>query len=239
MVAISPVMALASSLASSLRRRSQAPMAWARRRTDRVRSRARGAGGQAGGLELGGSGGPAWPRPWPAGPSRSGSTTSASTTVVSARTLSVLITLFSAALASSASFRPATARSPQREVIFISVVGMRHRLVERDPAEPPPGDGVGHLAAQRLEAEAVAVLEEHHPQVGLDGDRRPADHRVEERPERLEEPLVVEQLVDLGQVAGQAQATLREDRLPQRRLRVYRSQHDGSNLLRNGRLEPS
>ena len=43
--------------------------------------------------------------------------------MVSARTLSVLMTLFSAALASSASFSPATARSPQREVIFISVVG--------------------------------------------------------------------------------------------------------------------
>jgi len=39
MPAISPVMAFTSSLASSLRRRSQAAMAWARRRTDRVRSR--------------------------------------------------------------------------------------------------------------------------------------------------------------------------------------------------------
>ena len=38
MLAISPVMAFTSSLASSLRRRSQAAMACARRRTDRVRS---------------------------------------------------------------------------------------------------------------------------------------------------------------------------------------------------------
>ena len=85
---------------------------------------------------------------------------------------------------------------------------MRWRLVEGETAEAPPGDGVGHLAAQRLVAEAVAVLEEHHPQVGLDGDRRPADHRVEKGAERLEEPLVVEQLVDLNEVARQSQAAL-------------------------------
>jgi len=42
---------------------------------------------------------------------------------VSARTLSSLITFFSAALASSASLSPAAAASPQRVVIFISVVG--------------------------------------------------------------------------------------------------------------------
>jgi hypothetical protein len=113
------------------------------------------------------------------------------------------------------------------------------RLVERHPAEAPPGDGVGHLPAQRFIAEPVAVLEEHHPQVGLDGDRRPADDRVEERPERLEEPLVIEQRVDLRHVAGQAHAALRQDGLPQRELRVYRSQHGGSSVFRKGRLEPS
>jgi hypothetical protein len=39
MAAISAVMAFTSSLASSLRLRSQAPMSWARRRTERVRLR--------------------------------------------------------------------------------------------------------------------------------------------------------------------------------------------------------
>jgi hypothetical protein len=61
--------------------------------------------------------------PLASSPESVGYTTSASTTVVSARTLSVLTTLASAALASRASLSPATAASPQREVIFISVVG--------------------------------------------------------------------------------------------------------------------
>jgi hypothetical protein len=43
--------------------------------------------------------------------------------VVSARSLLVLSTLASAALASSASFRPSMALVPHRVVIFINVVG--------------------------------------------------------------------------------------------------------------------
>jgi hypothetical protein len=45
------------------------------------------------------------------------------TTVVSTRTFVVRSTLLSVALASSASFNPATAVDPQRVVSFISVVG--------------------------------------------------------------------------------------------------------------------
>ena len=52
-----------------------------------------------------------------------GYATLASTTVVSARTRFVFNTLASTALASNASFNPSTARSPQRVVIFINVVG--------------------------------------------------------------------------------------------------------------------
>ena len=62
----------------------------------------------------------------------------------------------------------------------------------------------------------------------------PTHHRVEERPERLEEPLVVQQGVDGAEVAGQSQAAVGQDRLPQRQLRVYRSQRGGSNLLCKG-----
>jgi hypothetical protein len=47
----------------------------------------------------------------------------ASTTVVSARTRSSFTTFASVALAMRASFNSLTARSPQRVVIFISVVG--------------------------------------------------------------------------------------------------------------------
>src|SRR4051794_28187140 len=56
-------------------------------------------------------------------PESVGYATFASTTVVSARTRSKRTTLFSAALASNASFNWFTAVSPQRAVIFNSVVG--------------------------------------------------------------------------------------------------------------------
>ncbi len=60
-----------------------------------------------------------------------------------------------------------------------------------------------------------------HPQVGLYGDRRPLDDRVEEGSEGLEKAIVVEQLVDVRQVAGQPLAALRQEGLPQRQLEVY------------------
>jgi hypothetical protein len=44
--------------------------------------------------------------------------------------------------------------------------------VQRDPAEPPPGDRIGDLPAHRLVAKAVPELEEHEPQVGLHRRRR-------------------------------------------------------------------
>jgi len=56
-------------------------------------------------------------------PESVGEATSAPTTVVSARTLSVRSSFAAAALASRASFNPATAASPHRVGIFISVVG--------------------------------------------------------------------------------------------------------------------
>jgi hypothetical protein len=36
---------------------------------------------------------------------------------------------------------------------------MRHLTIERDPAEPPPADRIGHLPAQALVAQPVAELE--------------------------------------------------------------------------------
>jgi hypothetical protein len=104
---------------------------------------------------------------------------------------------------------------------------MRHRPTQRDPAEPLPGDRVGHLPAQRLEPQPVAVLQEHQPQVGLDRDRRPPQRGVEERPVRFEEHRVVQQPVNRLQLCRQPQEGLRQDRLPQRGLLVYRPQHDG------------
>ena len=48
---------------------------------------------------------------------------------------------------------------------------VRHGLVQVDVAEPPPGDRVGDLAAQRPVAKLVAVLEVQQAQQGLDRDR--------------------------------------------------------------------
>jgi hypothetical protein len=104
---------------------------------------------------------------------------------------------------------------------------MRDRHTEGDPAETLPGDRVGDLPAQRLEAEPVAVLQEHQPQVRLDRHRRQPEHRMEVQPERLEEGRVVQQPVDVLQLVRQPEAHLGEDRFPQGGLSVYRSQHDG------------
>jgi hypothetical protein len=63
------------------------------------------------------------PMPLANNPESVGYPTSAHTTMVSARTLSVRNSLPAAALATSAALSPATAASPQRLVIFINVVG--------------------------------------------------------------------------------------------------------------------
>ena len=122
MAAISPLILRTSALASSLRRRSHAPMSWARRRTDRVRSRnfVRDASPAA---LIAAVNAASCATPLASRPESVGYATSASTTVVSARTLSRRTSLSSWALASSASFSPSIASDPQRDVIFINVVG--------------------------------------------------------------------------------------------------------------------
>ena len=75
----------------------------------------------------------------------------------------------------------------------MSVVGCGTGVGDPDPTEAPPGEGVGDLGTQGLEAEPIPEAQEHHPQVGLHRDRRPADLGIEERLERLEEHRVVEQ----------------------------------------------
>ena len=102
-----------------------------------------------------------------------------------------------------------------------------HRRLEPDPAEPPPTDRVGHLDTQPLIAQPVAVLQEHQPQIGLDRDRRPPSAGIEERPKRNEEPPVIEQHVDLGELARQHPHPRRQQQLEQRTLRAYSAQHDG------------
>ncbi len=109
---------------------------------------------------------------------------------------------------------------------------MRHGVVRPDAAKPSPAKRVGHLGAQRLEAELVAEAQVHETEVGLDRDRRPAVARVEVRPEGLEEDRVVEELVDGGKPSRKATELLRQQGLPQRGLRFYLgTQHDGSNGL--------
>jgi hypothetical protein len=73
---------------------------------------------------------------------------------------------------------------------------MRHGVIGPDATEPPPAERVGHLYAQRLEAEAVAEPQVHETEIGLDRDRRPPVARVEVRCERFEEDRVVKQAID-------------------------------------------
>ncbi len=108
---------------------------------------------------------------------------------------------------------------------------MRHRIGDPDPTEASPGDGIGDLGTQGLEAEPIPEAEEHHPQIGLHRDRRPADRRIEERLERLEEHRVVEQTIHLIEPGWEAAELGWEDCLPQGLLIVYLGpQHDGSVL---------
>lgn len=91
---------------------------------------------------------------------------------------------------------------------------VRDRAPERDPTEPAPADRVGDLPAQRLEAEAAAVPHVHEAQEPLHGNGTPPELRLEERPERLEERRVVEQLVHPGQLSGHHQRLWRQHRTP-------------------------
>ena len=75
--------------------------------------------------------------------------------MVSARTLSSLITWAAFALASKASFNWTTAPSPQRVVIFMSVLGCGTASVMAMRQKRRQAKRVGHLGAERLEAEAV------------------------------------------------------------------------------------
>ena len=97
---------------------------------------------------------------------------------------------------------------------------MRNRHSEWDPTKALPGDGIGHFAAERLEAQPIAVLQEHEPQVGLDGHRRTPEHLVEVGSERLEELGIVEQIVDSLELGGHSQTHLGKECFPQGGLRV-------------------
>src|SRR5690606_18178515 len=100
-----------------------------------------------------------------------------------------------------------------------------HPPTERDPTEPLPRDRIRHLPAHRLEPEPIPVLQKHQTQVRLDRDRRPTMGRVEERHERREEPLIIEESVDPLELGWHHQRLGRQQRFPQRWLTAYRSQH--------------
>jgi hypothetical protein len=102
---------------------------------------------------------------------------------------------------------------------------VRCSLTKRDPTEPQPRQRVRHLAAQRLEPEPIAVLQEHQPQIRLHRDRRPTEHRIEPSPERLEEPRIVQQHIHRHELDRHHQRLRRQQRLPQRRANTYSSQH--------------
>jgi hypothetical protein len=94
------------------------------------------------------------------------------TTVVSTRTRVQRSSFASAAFASSASFNPSTRHRAAPGGELHQRGRMRHWLVDPDPAELPPGDGIRHLPAQRLEPEAVTELEDinrRYVSIGVDG----------------------------------------------------------------------
>jgi hypothetical protein len=107
--------------------------------------------------------------------------------------------------------------------------GVWHLPAQGDAAKPLPGDRIGHLTTQRLIAQPVPELQKHHPQVGLHRDRRPADPSIEMPSERREEPRIVQQRIHPTQLDRQHQQLDRQNRIPQRRLLVYSSEHDGLN----------
>jgi hypothetical protein len=108
---------------------------------------------------------------------------------------------------------------------------VRYLPAQRDAANPLPGDRIGDLAAHQLIAQPVAELQEHHPQVGVQRDTGAADARIEVAGQRGQERRGVEQGVDPGQLGGQPQAGVGQDRLPQRGLGVGGPQHHRSNRL--------
>jgi hypothetical protein len=114
-----------------------------------------------------------------------------------------------------------------------------HLSAQGDAAEPLPADRVGDLAAQQLVAQPVAELQEHHPQVGVQRDRRPAQRGVEVRSQRGQKHRIVQQSVNGCQFSRQQPARFGQDRLPQRLLGVGGSQHLASNPLRHNRLRRS
>jgi hypothetical protein len=97
---------------------------------------------------------------------------------------------------------------------------MGHRHPQGDPTKALPADGVGHLTAQGLEAQAIAVLQEHQPQVGLDGKRWATERSIEVGHEGLEKCRIVEETVHPLQLGGHPEAHLGEDGFPQCGLRV-------------------
>ena len=102
---------------------------------------------------------------------------------------------------------------------------MRHPPVQADPAEPPPGDRITDLPAQAFIAQPVPELEGHQPQVALDRDGRPPEHRVEVRRERREERRIIQQRIHPRQLLRQPQQLRRQQRLPLRRRTAYSAKH--------------
>jgi Transposase len=90
---------------------------------------------------------------------------------------------------------------------------MRHRPVQGDAAEPWPRDRVGDLAAQRLIAQLVAVLQVQQAQQRVDRHRRAAQSSGEQHPPGGDEPLVVQVGVDYLQLSRQPLGPLGQQQL--------------------------
>jgi hypothetical protein len=80
---------------------------------------------------------------------------------------------------------------------------------------------------QQLIAQPVAELQKHQPQIGLHRDRRATDPGIEIGSERREEHRIIQQRIHPSQLGRQHQQLRRQNRVPQRRLVTYSSEHDG------------
>src|ERR1035437_1151117 len=103
--------------------------------------------------------------------------------------------------------------------------GLGDAALQADPAGAPPGERVRDLLDQGLVDQAVAVLQVHESEIGVDGHRGSSDPAVEAAHEGREEAGIVEYSIDPGQLLGKEADDLGEQLLPQGGLAIVQAQH--------------
>ena len=78
-----------------------------------------------------------------------------------------------------------------------------------------------------ISGQPVSKLQEHQPQIGLHRDRRATNPSIEIPCEGRKEHRIMQQRIHPTQLDRQHQQLRRQNRVPQRRLVTYSSEHDG------------